>query len=157
MSKSITRVKVALEAHDLTIDIIDMPDCTRTAEEAAIACKCKVGQIVKSMVFEGAESGALKLILVSGDHQADLDAVALIVGEKLGRADPRVVRKKTGFAIGGVSPIGHLEPLPTFMDAHLLSYDGVWAAAGGGHHSVFEINPKTLAEISGAQIIKVTR
>lgn len=155
MSKSVKRVRAALEVAGLDIEIVEMPDSTRTAEEAAIACKAEVGQIVKSLIFEGEESGALQLLLVSGDHQADMELAKQAVGEGLVRADVKRIRKETGFAIGGVSPVGHLSPLPTYMDEHLLDFDTVWAAAGGTN-IVFEIDPKVLLDITKANSFKAT-
>ena len=155
MSKSVKRVEKALSEAGHATEIIRMPESTRTAEEAAAACKCAVGQIVKSLIFLGKESGEMKLLLVSGDHQVDMTAVKSVIGEELGRADARAVRDVTGFAIGGVSPIGHLTPLATFMDAHLLTFDRVWAAAGAPN-AVFDIDPKTLLEMTGATLLKVT-
>lgn len=155
MSKSVKRVEKALIDAGLTTEIKRMPESTRTAEEAALACECAVGQIVKSLIFQGKETDQMKLLLVSGDHQVDMDVVKSTIGEELGRADPRAVREVTGFAIGGVSPIGHLTPLATFMDEHLLTFDSVWAAAGAPN-AVFDIDPQTLLEMTGAIKLKVT-
>ena len=130
MSKSVNRVKAAAEAAGLTVEILRMPDSTRTAAEAAAACGCDVAQIVKSLIFKGGESGALKLLLVSGANQVDLEKAAALVGEPLERADPKEVREITGFAIGGVSPLGHMSPVETWMDETLLGFGTVWAAAG---------------------------
>ena len=137
MSKSVNRVKAAAEAAGLTVEILRMPDSTRTAAEAAAACGCDVAQIVKSLIFKGGESGALKLLLVSGANQVDLEKAAALVGEPLERADPKEVREITGFAIGGVSPLGHMSPVETWMDETLLGFGTVWAAAGAPN-AVFE-------------------
>ena len=149
MSKSIKRVQQAAEANGLAIQIIRMPESTRTAEEAAKACGCDVAQIVKSLIFEGTQSKTLKLLLVSGANQVDLDHAATQIGEPLGRADAKRVREETGFAIGGVAPIGHLKPVATFIDNSLLSHTTVWAAAGAPN-AVFEINPAELQKAIGA-------
>ena len=153
MSKSMKRVKAALETAGIEQNILEMAESTRTAQDAANACKCDVGQIVKSLIFEGEDSGNLMLLLVSGAHNVDMEKVKTVTGEGLGRADPKRVRDVTGFAIGGVSPIGHLTQLPTFMDETLLNYDNVWAAAGKPN-AVFEIEPQTLLKITGATIFK---
>lgn len=155
MSKSVKRVEKALLDTNATTQITRMPESTRTAQEAADACNCAVGQIVKSLIFIGKDSGEMKLLLVSGDHQVDMAVVKSVIGEELGRADARAVRDVTGFAIGGVSPIGHLTPLATFMDEHLLTFDSVWAAAGAPN-AVFDIDPKILLEMTGATTLKVT-
>ena len=106
MSKSIRRVQAAAEAAGLEIEVKRMGESTRTAEEAAAQCGCSVAQIVKSLIFQGEESGKLYLFLVSGSRQLALDKASALVGEALKRADPRHIREVTGFAIGGVSPLG---------------------------------------------------
>lgn len=150
MSKSIARVETAATEQGLDIEILRMPETTRTAQDAASACGCAVAQIVKSLIFKGAESGALKLLLVSGAHEVDLERAAAAVGEPLARADAKEVRAVTGFAIGGVAPIGHLTPIETWIDETLLTYPTVWAAAGAPN-AVFEVAPKALAEAARAQ------
>lgn len=154
MSKSVDRVKAAAEKLGLDITISHMPDSTRTAEDAASACGCDVAQIVKSLIFEGSDSGELKLLLVSGANIVNLDKAAEQIGEPLVRADAKQVREKTGFAIGGVSPVGHLAPVETYIDVDLLEHACVWAAAGAPS-AVFEINPEKLVEMTGARQINV--
>ena len=151
---SMARVEDAAEALGLAIEIKVMDRSTRTAEEAAAACVCDVAQIVKSLVFEDAATGALVLLLVSGRHNADLTYIAEVYGAKLKRCDGKRVRDETGFAIGGVAPIGHLAPVPVFMDETLLTFDAVWAAAGRPD-SVFRVDPKALAAAVGATVIAV--
>lgn len=151
MSKSVKRVERAAAELGLEITIERMPGTTRTAEDAAAACGCSVGQIVKSMIFEGVESGALKLLLVSGAHDVDLARAPALFGEGLQRADPKRVRAETGFAIGGVSPIGHLTETATFIDRALMAHELVWAAAGAPD-AVFSIAPERLREATGAAL-----
>lgn len=150
MSKSIERVKRAATEAGLDIEIRRMGESTRTAEEAARQCGCAVAQIVKSLIFEGADTGRLYLFLVPGDRQLDLDKAAAHAGEGLRRADPRKVREETGFAIGGVSPLGHTDGIRCFADAGLLAFDAVWAAAGA-HDAVFAAEPKALVAAARAQ------
>lgn len=150
MSKSVKRVEQAARDEGLDITVRRMPDSTRTAADAARACDCEVAQIVKSLIFEGRESGALKLLLVSGAHEVDLTQARTLFGEDLTRADPKRVRAETGFAIGGVSPIGHLTAIDTWMDSALLRHDLVWAAAGAPN-AVFSIAPKALQAAAGAR------
>ena len=145
------RVEAALEAAGLASTIERMPASTRTAEEAAAACGCAPGQIVKSLIFAGGGTGALKLLLVPGDRQADMDRAAALAGEALTRADPKIIRQITGFAIGGVAPIGHLTPIETWMDRTFLEHDVIWAAADAPN-AVFPIAPPALAEIAGATL-----
>ena len=143
MGKSITRVRQAALDAGLEIEVITLPSSARTAQQAADSCGCSVGQIAKSMIFEGADTGALKLILVSGAHQLDLSRATTLFGEPLDRADPKRVRAETGFAIGGVAPIGHLCVMQTYMDEALTNYDTVWAA-GGAPETVFAVAPHAL-------------
>lgn len=150
---SIERVEADAARLGLVIEIRRMDQSTRTASDAAAACGCDVAQIVKSLVFENADTGALALLLVSGAHDADLGHLAAS-GLRLKRCDARRVRDETGFAIGGVSPIGHVTPVPTYMDETLLSYDVVWCAAGRPD-SVFSVAPGALRDAVRAEVISV--
>jgi prolyl-tRNA editing enzyme YbaK/EbsC (Cys-tRNA(Pro) deacylase) len=152
--KSTDRVRAAAEAAGLPLTIRAMPQSTRTAEDAAAACGTSVGQIVKSLIFRKAESGEPVLILVSGANRVDQKAIKAAIGEALERMDADAVRAHTGFAIGGVAPLGALRPLATFMDADLLKFETVWAAAGAPN-AVFAVDPKALAEATGATIVAV--
>ncbi len=149
------RVAAAAQKLGLSIEIAIMPDTTRTAEDAAAACGCRVGQIVKSLVFTGAESGRDLLLLVSGDNRVDEAGVAAHLGEALERPRGAHVRKVTGFAIGGIPPFGHDAPLSTYIDEDLLKHDVVWAAAGTPN-AVFSCAPHALRDATGAQVISVT-
>ena len=149
---SIERVELAAKAANLPIFIQRMDQSTRTAQEAADACGCMLDQIVKSLIFEGAETGALKLLLVAGGNRIDMALAPDYVGEGLIRADPRLVRERTGFAIGGVAPIGHLQPIDCFMDRKLLDFTQVWAAAGRPD-SVFRVDPHKLLKVTGATVV----
>lgn len=155
MSKSIRRVEEAAEAAGLTIEVRRMGESTRAAEEAAQQCGCDVAQIVKSLIFQGKESGRLVLFLVAGNNRLDTTRAAALAGEALERADPRLIRERTGFAIGGVAPIGHLEPITAFADETLLGFKVVWAAAGA-HDAVFSAEPRALLDAAGAQVAALT-
>jgi prolyl-tRNA editing enzyme YbaK/EbsC (Cys-tRNA(Pro) deacylase) len=150
------RVQEALRSRGLDSEVRHMHQTTRTAEEAAAACGCAVGQIVKSLVFRGAQSGKPYLLLVSGANRVDEKGVAERIGEPLRRPDAQYVRDVTGFAIGGIPPLAHDTPLDTFMDEALLAHGVVWAAAGTPD-AVFAIAPRQLAEAAGATIIGVGR
>ncbi len=152
--RSTDRVKAATEAAGLTVEIRAMPQSTRTAEEAAAACGASVAQIVKSLVFRKAASSEPVLLLVSGANRVDEEAVHVEIGDRLQRLDAAAVREITGFAIGGVAPLGSQTPLDTFIDADLMTFDLVWAAAGAPH-SVFGVEPRALAEATGAKIIRI--
>ena len=149
MSKSVKRVQRAAEELGLSIEVKRMGESTRTAEDAANACGCEVARIVKSLIFAGESSGDLILLLVSGAHQVDLARAAEAVGEPLTRADANDVRARTGFAIGGVSPIGHLTAPKIWMDETLLEFETVWAAAGAPD-AVFEVTPQALISTTAA-------
>jgi prolyl-tRNA editing enzyme YbaK/EbsC (Cys-tRNA(Pro) deacylase) len=152
---SALKVRQAAERLGVAISIREMPQSTRTAEEAAAACGCDVAQIVKSLVFAGSASGAPYLLLVSGKNRVDEKAVAPVIGEALTRPDAQKVRDWTGFAIGGIPPFGHATLLPVFVDQDLLAYDTVWAAAGTPF-AVFAVEPKALAAAVGGKVIRVT-
>ena len=144
---SVDRVAAALKAAGLEAEITE-PGPSRTAEEAALACGCALDQIVKSLVFQG-ESGALYLFLTAGGSRLDPARASALAGEGLMRADAGVVRARTGFAIGGVSPLGHLEAPRIFADPRLLEFDLVFAAAGSPRH-VFAAAPAALFAACGA-------
>jgi len=114
MAGSIDRVTAAAAEAGLDIQVRRMGGSTRTAEEAAAQCGCSVAQIVKSLVFSGEESGRLYLFLLPGTRRLDAGKASAVTGESLARAEPRQVRELTGFAIGGVAPIGHLVAIPTY-------------------------------------------
>ncbi|MEO0503977.1 MAG: YbaK/EbsC family protein [Pseudomonadota bacterium] len=149
MSKSLKRVRAALEAAGIDTEIMQTP-LARTAADAATAIGCEIDQIAKSIIFRGEESGTAILFLTAGGNQVDPDRAAALAGEALGKADAALVRAQTGFAIGGVAPVGHLNPIRAFADTRLMDFDVVWAAAGTPHH-VFRANPAELLRISGAQ------
>lgn len=153
MSKSLARVVAALRAAEIEGDPLEMPGETRTAEQAAMAAGCALDQIVKSIIF-GNERG-LYLFLTAGGNQVDTAKASGLAGEALGRADAAQVRSVTGFAIGGVAPLGHLAPLPLWMDPKLLMFPTVWAAAGTPRH-IFEIAPERLQQITGAVMADFT-
>lgn len=138
----------------LDVSVREMPASTRTAEEAAAACGVTVGQIVKSLIFLGAASGRPYLLLVSGNNRVDEQAVAAELGESLVRPKADAVRALTGFAIGGVPPLGHATPLATYIDRDLLQYDVVWAAAGTPR-AVFAVDPQALQKAADARVIAV--
>ena len=126
------RVQDALRHKGLEAQVQHMPQTTRSAEQAAAACGCSVGQIVKSLVFRGAVSAKPYLLLVSGANRVNEAGLASVIGEALRRPDANDVRDITGFAIGGIPPLGHTSTLLTFMDEALLGYD---ADLGGGRHA----------------------
>lgn len=149
MSKSVARVAAALQAAGLKAEIIE-PGPSRTAEEAALACGCGLDQIVKSLIFVG-ESGQLYLFLTAGGNRLDPERARALAGEALSRADADKVRRETGFAIGGVAPLGHLRPPVILADPRLLDFELVFAAAGTPRH-VFAADPHALIAACGAHV-----
>ncbi len=147
---AVARVRMAAEAKGLKLAIVETAG-SRTAEDAAKAVGCAVGQIVKSLVFRGQQSGRAYLILVSGANRVDEMKMAVHLGEALERPDADFVREATGFAIGGVAPIGGSDTLTTVMDEDLFAFATVWAAAGTPRH-VFECAPLQLRSATGATV-----
>lgn len=154
MSKSLARVRTALETLGLPADIRDVGQA-RTAQEAADSVGCHLDQIAKSIIFRAETSGDAVLFLTAGGNRVDSNKASLCAGEPLGKADADLIRKQTGFAIGGVSPVGHLNPIRAWLDPRLLEFDVVWAAAGTPRH-VFPLEPALLPKICTAQISDFT-
>jgi prolyl-tRNA editing enzyme YbaK/EbsC (Cys-tRNA(Pro) deacylase) len=152
---SVQRVRDSLKSLNISSDVVELPDSTRTAVEAADAVGCQVGQIVKSLVFVGNVSQEAVLILTSGSNQVNEKNVGEILGEMIKLASADIVREETGFAIGSVSPFGLKQELNIFIDEDLLNYEFIWAAAGS-HHAVFKIEPQILVKSTNGTIIKVT-
>ena len=153
MSKSLKRVRAALIAAGLPDEVVETP-LARTAQDAATAIGCEVDQIAKSIIFADNEGRAV-LFLTAGGNRVDEAKAAQVAGSPLGKADAALVRSQTGFAIGGVAPIGHVNPIRCWIDPRLMDFDRVWAAAGTPHH-VFAIEPEDLARLSGAQTADFT-
>lgn len=150
MSKSLARVRRALEAAGIAPDIRELGQ-TRTAQEAADAVGCALDQIAKSIIFRGETSGEAILFLTAGSNRVCDDKASALAGEALGKADAELIRAQTGFAIGGVAPVGHVTPVRAFLDPRLLDFDTVWAAAGTPRH-VFPLDPHILPGLTGARI-----
>lgn len=154
MHPSAQRVQNALNDLGYTGQIMELEASTRTAVEAAQAAGCEVGQIVKSLVFRLEPSGDAVLVLVSGPNRVHEKHLGHLLGGTLVRADAEWVREISGFAIGGIPPVGHKNIIKTYMDEDLLQYETVWAAAGTPN-AVFPIEPHMLLRISGAQVVNV--
>lgn len=152
---SVQRVLDAAASAGVELDIVEYPDGTRTAVDAAAAVGCEVGQIVKSLVFD--LDGELVLALTSGSNRVNTGLLAMVAGgEDCGRADVDRVRETTGFAIGGVPPFGHVSAIRAFVDPALLAYETIWAAAGTPRH-VFPIQPETLRTLANATSANFTK
>ena len=155
-TNSVQRVISAIEALGLSTEVVELPKSTRTAVKAAEAVGCDVGQIVKSLVFRTRQTQKPLLVMTSGANQVDEALVGKLLGEEIEFASPEYVRETTGFAIGGVSPFGHLKAIKTFVDQDLLAYQTIWAAAGSPH-TVFSIAPEDLVEASHGEVIPVQK
>ncbi|MDU8945352.1 YbaK/EbsC family protein [Ovoidimarina sediminis] len=155
MSKSLNRVRAALSAAGIETEIRELSDGTRTAEAAAAAVGCAIDQIAKSIIFHDEAADGIVLFVTAGGKRVDPARARAVAGVPLSRADPATVRRLTGFAIGGVAPLGHLSTPRAFFDPHLMTFDTVWAAAGTPHH-VFSVNPARLATEIGAQVSDFT-
>jgi prolyl-tRNA editing enzyme YbaK/EbsC (Cys-tRNA(Pro) deacylase) len=141
-------VQEFLFARGLSFQVHELPGSTRTSQEAADSIGCTVGQIAKSLVFKEKKSDRPVLVIASGANRVDLKRVRRETGLVLGRADGKYVKERVGFAIGGVPPAGHKEPLETILDPDLLNYDTIWAAAGTPC-AVFELQAADLEPLTG--------
>lgn len=149
LHKSAEIVRQALFERGAECNVIELSESARTADEAALAIGCQVGQIVKSLLFCTRETKRPVLILVSGSNRVDEKGMQKYTGEKIRKADPEFTRDVTGFAIGGIPPIGHKSSISSiFIDEDLLQYDLLWAAAGTPH-AVFSLTPGQLLEMTG--------
>lgn len=144
---SAERVQRALAAAGLDARVTELALAARTAQQAADALGIEVGRIAKSLVFRAAASGRAVLVIAAGDRRVDEARIAALVGEPIERADPAFVREQSGFAIGGVAPLAHAQPMLAYVDASLRRFDIVWAA-GGTPHCVFPIRPDDLLRVS---------
>ncbi len=154
LSPSAQKVQEALNTLRVTLEVVELPDSTRTAIEAAQAIGCQVAQIVKSIVFKAKRTSQPVLVIASGSNRVDERKIEALIGEPLGKADADFVRERTGFVIGGVPPVGHANSLKTFIDEDLLQYPEIWAAAGTPH-AVFRLTPADLLKISHGQVVAI--
>jgi len=149
------RVQRLLREAGLAAEVVRLASSARTAAEAAAAIGCTVEQIAKSIVFRGAHSGAHILVIASGGNRVDESRVAAAIGEPLAKADAAFVRERTGYAIGGVAPIGHaLAPRHVLIDADLAKLDPIWAAAGHPH-TVFPLTYADLLRLTSGTVTQI--
>ncbi|MDF1499121.1 MAG: YbaK/EbsC family protein [Anaerolineales bacterium] len=154
LSASARRVQEVLNRKGVRLDVVELPASTRTAEEAARAVGCDVGQIAKSLVFRMEQSDRPVLVIASGLNRVDERLIGEHVGEMVSMANADFVRAVTGFVIGGVPPVGHLSDLDTLIDQDLFNYGEIWAAAGTPN-AVFRLNPEVLVEITGGFVMRI--
>ncbi len=154
LSPSAQKVQGALAARGFTNQVIEHEQTTRTSAEAAQAVGCEVGQIAKSLIFKGGQSGKAILVIASGANRVDEKKLRDLLGEKVEKPDADFVRERTGFVIGGVPPLGHTEPLITFIDEDLMQFDSIWAAAGTPN-AVFPLTPDELVKMTGGKVAAI--
>ena len=154
LSERAQQVQSALEAKGVRLEVRELPGSTRTAVEAAESIGCQVEQIAKSLVFVGKESGKPYLVVAGGSNRVHEKRLGRQIGEKIRKANADEVREATGYAIGGIPPLGHANALRTFIDEDLMKLDQLWAAAGTPH-AVFSLSPAQLAEMTGGQVVCV--
>ena len=153
-SPSIRKVEAALQARGVACQVVEFAHTTRTAAQAAAAIGCEVAQIAKSLIFKGGRSGRPLLVIASGANRVDEAKLAALVGEPVARPDATYVRARTGFAIGGVAPVAHAEPLDTYIDRDLMRHHQIWAAAGTPF-AVFRLTPEALARLTGGRVAEI--
>ena len=154
LSSSARTVQAALDALGLPCQVVELSESTRTSQEAASAIGTTVAQIVKTLVFKGRQSGQAVLVLASGVNRVSEERLMALTGELIDKANADFVREATGFVIGGVPPLGHSQPLRTWIDEDLLQFNEVWAAAGTPH-AVFCLDPHDLIRMTGGQIAAI--
>ncbi|MCX8116726.1 MAG: YbaK/EbsC family protein [Desulfobacterota bacterium] len=154
LSPSASKVQEALKTLGFPNQVVELAVTTRTSAEAARAVGCRVEQIVKTIVFRGSLTGRPILVMASGSNRVDEKKVEPWVSEPLVKADATFVREKTGFVIGGVPPVGHLERAEMFIDEDLFQYDEIWAAAGTPR-AVFKLSPEDLVKMTGGRVIPI--
>jgi prolyl-tRNA editing enzyme YbaK/EbsC (Cys-tRNA(Pro) deacylase) len=154
LSSSARKVQDALDAFGMQLQVVELPASTRSAVEAAQAVGCRVEQIAKSLIFRTKLTGRPVLVIASGPNRVNEKKIGELLGEPVGKADADFVRQRTGFAIGGVPPVGFAEPLVTFIDEDLLNPAEIWAAAGTPN-AVFLLKPADLVKITSGRVIDI--
>ncbi|HSW86182.1 MAG TPA: YbaK/EbsC family protein [Rhabdochlamydiaceae bacterium] len=154
LSKSAQSVQDALSEKGLEAKVVELPASTRTAEDAAKAIGCQVAQIVKSLIFRTKHTNKAILVLTSGINRVNEKTISSHAGEEIVKADADFTRETTGFAIGGIPPIGHKQKIETYIDEDLLKYKELWAAAGTPH-AVFSIDSAFIQNLTQGKIISV--
>ena len=154
LSSSAQKVQDQLKSLGFDYTVIEHAGSTRTAQEAADRAGCELGQIVKSLIFKGKESGKPILVLTSGANRVDEKRISEYAGEAITRPDADFVRSVTGFAIGGVPPVGHLQKMETYLDEDFWQYETIWAAAGTPN-AIFEMKTSDLEKMTSGKVMRV--
>jgi prolyl-tRNA editing enzyme YbaK/EbsC (Cys-tRNA(Pro) deacylase) len=156
LSESARRVQTYLQERGFAFEVQESAGSTRTAQDAAARVGCDVGQIAKSLVFKEKQSGRLILVIASGANRVDVKKIEKHTGMKLGMVDGASVKAQVGFAVGGVPPAGHNEPLETLLDPDLKKHEAIWAAAGTPN-AVFRLKPEELASLTDGRWIDLAQ
>jgi prolyl-tRNA editing enzyme YbaK/EbsC (Cys-tRNA(Pro) deacylase) len=154
LSPSAQKIQDQLNSLGYNYTVVEHSESTRTAQEAADRAGCALGQIVKSLIFKGKDSGKPILVLTSGANRVDEKRISAYAGEPIGRADADFVRAVTGFAIGGVPPVGHIQKMETYIDEDFLQYPTIWAAAGTPN-AIFELKTEDLQHMTNGKVVQV--
>jgi prolyl-tRNA editing enzyme YbaK/EbsC (Cys-tRNA(Pro) deacylase) len=154
LSDAAQRVQDALRAAGFANTVLELEVPVKTAAAAAEAVGCTPAQIVKSLVFQGASSGVPVLVVASGANRVSEAKLEGLLGEPVRMGPPKFVREVTGYAIGGIPPLGHAQKLDTIVDTHLMALDGLWAAAGHPN-SLFPLTPEELLRMTGGRVAEV--
>jgi prolyl-tRNA editing enzyme YbaK/EbsC (Cys-tRNA(Pro) deacylase) len=154
LSPSAQKIQDQIKSLGYSYTVVEHTESTRTAQEAADRAGCELGQIVKSLIFKGRESGKPILVLTSGANRVDEKRISGYAGEPISRADADFVRNVTGFAIGGVPPVGHVQPMETYIDEDFLQYETIWAAAGTPN-AIFELQTADLQKMTNGKVAQV--
>jgi prolyl-tRNA editing enzyme YbaK/EbsC (Cys-tRNA(Pro) deacylase) len=155
LSASAQKVQNVLTERGTNLKVIEFTESTRTSAEAAERVGVSQGQIAKSLIFKAKTSGKPVLVIASGANRVDEKKIAVLLGEKIARADPDFAREVSGFVIGGIPPFGHIQPITTFLDIDLFQYEIIWAAAGTPN-AVFELTPSQLKSLTGGAVVNVS-
>lgn len=154
LSPSAQKIQDLLDALGYNYTVIEHTESTRTAQEAADRAGCEIGQIVKSLIFKGNDSGKPILVLTSGANRVDEKRIEQYAGETISRPNADFVRTVTGFAIGGVPPVGHVQKMETYIDEDFLAYPTIWAAAGTPN-AIFELKTDDLQKMTDGEVVRV--
>lgn len=154
LSPSAQKIQNLLQELGYSYTVVEHAESTRTAQEAADRAGCELGQIVKSLIFRGKTSSKPILVLTSGPNRVNEKQISEYAGEAIGKADAEFVRAVTGFAIGGVPPIGHVQEMETYLDEDFLKYQTIWAAAGTPN-AIFELKTEDLQPMTGGRVVRV--
>ena len=156
LSSAAQKVQDALNAQGFSYQVVELSQTTRSAAEAAQAVGCRVEQIAKSILFKTRQTGRPLLVIASGINRVDEHRLSKLVGEKVDKPDADFVREKTGFVIGGVPPIGHIQRLETYIDEDLLKLSEIWAAAGTPF-AVYKLSPADLPAMTGGSVVAIKK